>query len=264
MLSDIKTISVLQKLGLTIYGAKAYAALVSIGPTSATLISREAEIPRTKIYGVLKRLEEEKWISVEKGRPSIYSPKYPKEIIEDRKDVLYSEIDDVSNQLTMTYDHLMEKENPKVWLIRGIDNIISKTIEMMDRARQRIMLYGTLYSPKEIEPIRKQIIKAKERGISVRIITRAVIETNEGEIDVVRSFLPVTADIAIAGPPCLKFVLIDNRETLIVFSRVDGKISDLNNVVAIWVSNSSVASYVASNFNMTWNASNSIDQSNEK
>ncbi len=39
----------LQKLGLTLYGAKVYTALVSMGPTNATELAKEAEVPRTKI-----------------------------------------------------------------------------------------------------------------------------------------------------------------------------------------------------------------------
>lgn len=77
MLFDVKTISMLQKLGLTLYGAKAYTALVSTGPTTATVLANEAEIPRTKIYETLKRLEEEKWVIAEKGRPTIYTPDTP-------------------------------------------------------------------------------------------------------------------------------------------------------------------------------------------
>ena len=62
----------------------------------------------------MKRLEEEQWITIEKGRPNLYTPRYPKEVIEERRSKLYAEIDKVSNQLTMIYDQLIEKESPKV------------------------------------------------------------------------------------------------------------------------------------------------------
>lgn len=260
MLFDVKTISMLQKLGLTLYGAKAYTALVSTGPTTATVLANEAEIPRTKIYETLKRLEEEKWVIAEKGRPTIYTPRYPREIIEERKSSLYSEIDEVSNQLTITYDQLMEKENPKVWLIRGIENITSKTMEMMDRAKQGIMLMGALYSPGEIEPLKKHILMAKKRGVSVRIITRPTMRSSAGVVEIVKSLLPVTTDIKISRPPYIKNVIIDDREILVVYSRVEEGVTDLDNMVAIWVSNTSVASYMASNFNLMWDASSAVDQ----
>jgi len=254
MLFDVRTISLLQKLGLTLYGAKVYAALVSTGPTNATVLAREAEVPRTKIYETLKRLEEEKWVIVEKGRPSIYTPADPREAIEDRKSALYSEIDQVANQLTMAYDRQMEEENPKVWLIQGMDNIIAKTGEMMGRARREIKLLGSLYSPREMEPLKKEILLAKKRGVDVRIITRPTIKSSEGAVDIIKALLPVTSDIKKSASPFLKNVIIDDREMLIMYSRVIEGVTDVDNVVAIWVANTSVASYMGSNFNMIWNS----------
>lgn len=248
----------LQKLGLTLYGAKVYAALVSTGPTNATALAKEAEVPRTKIYETLKRLEEEKWVIVEKGRPSIYTPAYPREVIEDRKSALYSEIDVVADQLTMAYERQMEEENPRVWLIQGIDNIISKTSEMMGRAKHEIKLMGSLYSPREMEPLKEQIVQAKNRGVDVRIITRPTIKSSDGVVDIVKSLLPVTSDIKKSKSPYIKNVIIDDKELLIMYSRVVDGITDVDNVVAIWVSNASVASYMGSNFNMIWNSKSRV------
>ena len=248
----------LQKLGLTLYGAKVYAALVSTGPTNATALAKEAEVPRTKIYETLKRLEEEKWVIVEKGRPSIYTPAYPREVIEDRKSALYSEIDVVADQLTMAYERQMEEENPRVWLIQGIDNIISKTSEMMGRAKHEIKLMGSLYSPREMEPLKEQIVQAKNRGVDVRIITRPTIKSSDGVVDIVKSLLPVTSDIKKSKSPYIKNVIIDDKELLIMYSRVVDGITDVDNVVAIWVANTSVASYMGSNFNMIWNSKSRV------
>ena len=258
MLFDVKTISALQKLGLTLYGAKVYTALVSTGPTNATALAREAEVPRTKIYETLKRLEEDKWVIVEKGRPSIYTPAYPREIMEDRKSALYSEIDRVADGLAMAYDRQMEEENPKVWLIQGMDNIIVRTTEMIGRAKHDVKLLGSLYSPREMEPLKKQIAAARQRGVEVRIISRPKNRSSEGEVHIIKSLLAVTPDVKKSNSPYIKNVIVDDRELLIMYSRVVDGVTDVNNVVAIWVSNASVASYMASNFNVIWNAKKPI------
>ena len=119
MLLDEKTLMTLQKLGLTYYGARVYATLVTIGPSDATKLSMESEVPRSKIYEVLRRLVAEKWVTVEHTRPITYTAKYPKDIFEERKAIFNSDIDETSNELSMHYDKLMDKENPKVWLLRG-------------------------------------------------------------------------------------------------------------------------------------------------
>jgi sugar-specific transcriptional regulator TrmB len=254
MLFDAKTIATLQKLGLTLYGAKVYAALIFNGPTTATALASEAEIPRTKIYETLKRLEEEKWIIAEKGRPSIYTAVHPLDVIEGRKSALYSEIDGVADRLAMAFERKIEEDIPKVRLIEGIDDIILKMSEMMGRAKHDIKLMGSLYLPREIEALKKQILMAKKRGVGVRIITRPAIRSSEGEVKIIKSLLSVASDIKKSRSSYVKTLIIDDREMLIMYSRVVDGVIDVGNVVAIWVSNASVASYMASNFNVMWNA----------
>lgn len=69
---DPEAIERLKELGLTEYDAKVYLTLVSRSPLAATDISREADVPMSKIYGVLSRLENGGWISVVPERPKQY------------------------------------------------------------------------------------------------------------------------------------------------------------------------------------------------
>jgi sugar-specific transcriptional regulator TrmB len=79
MMFDENMLSALKKLGLTHYGAKSYIVITTFGPINATTIAKEANIQRTKIYDVLKKLEEEGWITVEHGkRPMLFSAQDPK------------------------------------------------------------------------------------------------------------------------------------------------------------------------------------------
>ena len=54
-MTNQKTIDLLQKLGLTFYGAKAYATLTTTGTTTPSILVTEAEIPRSRIYEVISR-----------------------------------------------------------------------------------------------------------------------------------------------------------------------------------------------------------------
>jgi HTH-type transcriptional regulator, sugar sensing transcriptional regulator len=253
MLLDEKTLVTLQKLGLTYYGARVYATLVILGPSDATKLSAESEVPRSKIYDVLRRLVSEKWVTVEHTRPIMYTAKYPKDILEERKASFNSEVDETSNELSMLYDKLMDKENPKVWLIRGMDNITIKMLDMIGRAKKSIMLLGTLYSEREIEQIKKDLASAKKKGINVRVISRKVIKLVDGELDIIENLSPVVSEIKIGGPEFSKFMIIDDREMLIMYSKIDGDIPDMASMIAIWIPNTSVASYQAGAFNAIWN-----------
>ena len=62
MMFDEKMLSSLQKRGLTDYGARTYIVITNFGPIDASTIAKEANIPRTKIYDVLSKLDEEGWV----------------------------------------------------------------------------------------------------------------------------------------------------------------------------------------------------------
>jgi sugar-specific transcriptional regulator TrmB len=255
---DEKVLATLQRMGLTYYGAKAYAALVEMGPSTAGKIAEEAGVPRSKIYEVLKRLEEEKWIMVERGRPLTYKVRHPREVMDERKSALYADVDYASTELSRVHERHMEKEAPKVWLLRGMDNIVSRTLDMMDRAKHDISLLGAIYSPEEIERLKSEITRARKKGISVRIITRPRIRLQEGSIDLVKAFAPAIPDMKLLKTPFIKFVVVDGREILIMFSNVVDDVPDLDNVVAIWTPNKDVASLMQSNFNMMWDVAEPV------
>ena len=174
----------LQKLGLTYYGARVYQTLVSLGPSDATKLSQESEVPRTKIYDVLRRLEGEGWI---------------------------------------------------------------------DRAKHSVMLLGALYFEDKLEQMKKQLAYARKRGVNIRVITRKSIKFRGGEINPAEELASVVPEIKITGPEYSKFVITDDREVLIIYSRIEGDIPDVDSTIAIWIPNTSVASIQASMFNAIWN-----------
>lgn len=251
MIHDQSTLLTLQKLGLTYYGAKAYATLMNTGVTNPSVIAKESGIPRTKIYEVLKKLAADKWVLIEKGRPISVTPKYPGEIIGEKKSVINDDIDRVSTELSMTYDSLLKNEIPKVNIIHCLDTIVLLMAKMMASARKRIMLMGSLYFPEEIDVIKKQITNAKDRGVSVRIVTMPSPELDD-EIHILKNLSEVTRDIKLGHPYFIKSLIIDDRETLLMIARLKNSIPDLENVIAINISDISLTSYFSSVFNMEW------------
>ena len=251
MTSDQHTLQTLQKLGLTYYGAKVYAALMNTGVTNPSVISNESGVPRTKIYEVLKKLAADNWIIIEKGRPTIITPRYPGEIIEEKKSIIDADIDQVSAELSLTYDSVLEDEIPKVNIIHNLDTIIQLTAKMMSGAQKKIMLMGSLYSPEEIAVIKDQITKAKDRGVSVRIITKPLPELDD-KIHILESLSEVTKDIKIGHPYFMKSILIDDRENLLMIVQVRDNVPDMENVICTHISNVSLTSYFSSVFDFEW------------
>ena len=152
----------------------------------------------------------------------------------------------------MTYDSTMSNETPKVRILHCIDNIAQLTVEMMERAEKRIMFMGSLYSPQEIEIIQNQMLKAKQKGVSIRIITVPTIKLKDGEINIINYLSAMKNDIKIGHPYFIKSVMIDDKEILLMLSRVEDEIPDLDNMIVIWIPDPSLTSYMASVFDMEW------------
>jgi sugar-specific transcriptional regulator TrmB len=229
-----------------------------MGPSTAEMVAKEAEVPRSKIYDVLKRLNEEGWVNIVHGRPLLYKPRYPKEAIEEHRLLLYADAEYASSELSSVYDRQVDKDAPKVWILRGMGNIIPKIEDMMSRAKSDIALLGALYSEEEINHIRKYIVSARKRGVSVRIITRPKIVLKQGHIDLVELLSPIVPDMKLLNTPFIKFVVADGMEILIIFSKVVDDVPDPDNIVAIWTPNREISSFMQSNFNTMWDVASPL------
>jgi HTH-type transcriptional regulator, sugar sensing transcriptional regulator len=249
---DTKTLSLLQTLGLTLSDAKAYATLVGIGSTTPFVLAEEAEIPRTKIYETIKRLEKENWITVERGRPGKITPLCPAEVIGNRKSTLDAGIEKMANDFTLKFENRMERESPTTTLIRGISNISLKTVDMMGRAKSNLYLFGTLYYPEDLALIKQQIAAAKRRGVMIRISSNNPVKHKENILDVYSAFSIITKDVQIAPEPLIRTLTIDNKEMLMMFPQAEAEISDKENLIAIWIANESVTKAINNVFNITW------------
>ena len=250
--TDPKTVALLQMLGLTMYDAKAYATLISLGKTTPFILAEEAGIPRTKIYETIKRLEKDGWIAVERGRPGTVTPLCPAEVIGNRKSALEADLKKMENEFTLHYERKMEQESPKTTLIRGIGNISLKTTEMMERARTSLYLFGTLYYPEEIEIIKQQVGAAKRRGVTIRISSNNPVKLKGNVVDVVDAFSEVTKDVQVAPEPYIRTLTIDNKEMLMMFPRPESEYANREDLIAIWIGNEPVTKAINNAFNITW------------
>lgn len=85
-------INLLKQLGLTTYEAKAYITLSSLIQATADEISDKSDIPRSKIYDVLKRLNSKDYIKIESGRPLTYHVNPPINVLKREKKNLSEEL----------------------------------------------------------------------------------------------------------------------------------------------------------------------------
>lgn len=247
-MKEQEILSILQKMGMTYYGAKAYHTLIKTGTLNPTAIAEKSEVPRTKIYEVLNKLEKDNWIMIEKTRPAIVKPRYPREVIEEHKLYLNSQMDEISNELTMIYDNVLENETPRIKVVHSPDKIIQITEHLIQNAKNKIMLMGSLYLPYGVEVFEKELSKAKQRGVSVRIIAEHV---NTEFVDFLEH-LDKYADIKKGHAYYMKNMVIDNKECVFMMAQIENGVPNVDSTTIIWISSPFLAAYVSSVFEMEW------------
>jgi len=75
-------LAVLDELGFSLYEKKALAAINVLGVADAASLCREGEIPTSKIYGAMERLQELGAVEIQPTRPKLYSARSPDVVVE--------------------------------------------------------------------------------------------------------------------------------------------------------------------------------------
>lgn len=212
-----ENIKLLRGIGLTMYEAQAYLALTSLISSTAAEIAEESEIPRSKIYDVLKRLSEKDFIEVESGRPLTYNVKSPVEVLTREKEKIDSEIDDGISRLTNIYENGMSQVQAPIWRIYGVDKIIAQELEIIKRAKKSInMRIGFLF-----EGEGEALVKAlkKRSDLKINILASPTCYINNEEFEIISLFKENNIPIQKADIPFVKVIISDSKEMMHTYTK---------------------------------------------
>ena len=221
-----ENISVLKGMGLTMYEAQAYETLTSLISASAVEIAEKSNIPRSKIYDVLKKLNEKNFIEIEDGRPLTYNVKSPVEVLSREKEKLNMEIDDTITRLTYIYENGMSQVQAPIWRIYGVEKIINQELEIIKRAKTSInMRIGFLF-----EGEGDALIKAlKNRpDLRINILASPICYINDEEVNIIKLFKENDIPIQKANIPFVKLLISDSKEMMHTYTKFS---EDKRNVI---------------------------------
>ena len=210
-------ITTLKGIGLTMYEAQAYVTLTSLISATADEVSQNSGIPRSKIYDVLKKLNEKQFLEIEDGRPLTYNVKSPVEVLTREKERLNAEIDDTITRLTYIYENGMSQVQAPIWRIYGVEKIIAQEIEIIKRAKKSInMRIGFLF-----EGEGDALINAlKNRSdLMINILASPVCYINNEEVDIINLFKENDINIQKADIPFVKLIISDSKEMMHTYTK---------------------------------------------
>lgn len=226
-------------LGLSLYEARAYVALLERGEARANEIATAAQVPRGRIYEVLDSLHEKGFLSVVPVRPLRYRPVAPEEFAARRR----QELRKAERELEDTASRLMSEVSPRpapgptgdFLLFRKRRAVYRKAREMIEGARTEVLV-----SSSEMCLVRgRQILldayrAAAKAGVRVRILVR-VTGPNREAADAYRRFAEVRhTELGNRGT---SIVVADRREVLLCHWNPDDADPFVGDDVGLWSTN---------------------------
>lgn len=165
----------LEELGLTKYEASAYYSLLGKGMISATEIAYYSNLPRTKIYFILKKLEKKNLVFINYQKPLMFRALSPK----DSFDNIVRKYENRIKSLRKIIDTLQQiNENglknkgieEKRYLVLNQFSTDSKIIELLKKTNESIDISLNHWGNVILNASKEEILKAIYRGVKVRIL----------------------------------------------------------------------------------------------
>jgi len=206
-------ISNLEKLGLTENEARAYIGLVSLREAKASDIHELTNVPRAKIYEILRSLAKKGYLEVRQGTPTYFRAVDPKQIIIKMKDEFLNCATETLNQFN-ELNFELPKISP-VWCIQSSWGIKNRIREIFAEAKEEVIVFSS--KPEYLQEFEKELQKLEK---TCRLIL--IVDELEKFKSLPFEFKEVTTEFK----DSIRNIVIDgalyNEELFIV---ADGKVS---------------------------------------
>lgn len=229
-LVSLKILDTLRQLGLGEYAARCYVALLPLGAAEASAIASAADVPRTKVYVVLRDLVDAGWVVAEGGRPHRYRAVAPAERIPVAERALIEDTEAATRELQARHVAGADMLPVSLFLLRGDAAILAKSLELVERARAELMLNLGFLLPGEAKALHDAVARARRRGVAVRLLVNTL--PGPGTLEGIARFEAMLPDARRAIFPW-RAVIVDHAQALIVLPAPPGAPAEERHV-ALW------------------------------
>jgi len=237
---------ILREVGLREYETRAYLILLERGVMTASEVSEHGGIPYSKVYETLNSLERKGWIEVERGRPSRYFPKAPSESLEAARlrleDMVNSWKHVILGELQPLYEKRELMEKPDIWILRGEFSILAKLKEMLDAARNELMIAAPAFAKGFVDASVSVLGQVRDSGVRVQVMV-----TGDGDVEKIAKVGETRVRDSLFGGG----VIVDGKEALLFLGEADTKRS-YSGLLVIWSNHIGLVKFAREYFQLLW------------
>ena len=176
VLPQADVVSALSALGFSLNESRAYAALLQESPATGYEVGVRAQIPRSAVYGVLRRLVQAGAARSIAGTPERFAPAPAEELIallRKRFDTSTSTLEEAIARIDTT------PRPPDAFTVTGYDRVIEEAERVIRSAEEKLVVSGW---PREIAQLSNELKKAAKRKVMIVVFSHAALPELPAEI----------------------------------------------------------------------------------
>ncbi len=163
-------------LGFSLNESRAYAALLQESPATGYEVGVRAQIPRSAVYGVLRRLVKAGAARSIAGTPERFVPSPLADLL-----VLLRKRFDASAESLERAVAQMDRAppTPDAFSVRGYDRVLEEAERLVAGAQLRLVLSGW---PREVSRLGDELRRAAKRRVHIVTFSHAAVQNIPGEV----------------------------------------------------------------------------------
>lgn len=176
---------IVEYAGLSEYEAKVYLSLLSLGSSGARKLSLHCHVPRTKVYGTLKKLIDYGLVVEIPGVPKAFAPASPDDAFSAvlnmvrNKALDFSEIVETLTETHETVKNVTSPQKKVVWYIDEDNDIIGKCHEILSQSEKSVNILTSADGLSLLFNSAPRLLdQLHEQGVEVRLYSPLDPKTN--------------------------------------------------------------------------------------
>ncbi len=169
-------VSSLEALGFSLNESRAYAALLVDSPATGYEVGVRAQIPRSAVYGVLRRLVKAGAARAISGSPERFAAAPPEDLLS----LLRKRFDGSADNLSEAIRRLdTAPPTPDAFSVRGYDRILEEAERIIRGASTRLAVSGWA---REVDTLAAELRRAAKRGAYLVVFSHCALPKLPGEV----------------------------------------------------------------------------------
>ncbi len=175
-MAEPDVVPALVALGFSLNESRAYAALLQESPATGYELGVRAQIPRSAVYGVLRRLVKAGAARAIAGTPEKFLPAPADELLA----LLRKRFDTSTGQLEEAIRRLDKSPPaPDAFSVHGYQRVLEEGERLIRSAQSRLVVSGW---PREIEQLSGELRRAAKRQVYIVLFSHAALPALPGEV----------------------------------------------------------------------------------